>query len=76
MDAPMTAVGDGIVDVPAIVAAGEGATEWLIVEPDRCATDMLEAMAKSYRYMVGNRLAHGKRVSDSGYFATGENVIH
>jgi sugar phosphate isomerase/epimerase len=61
MDAPMTAVGDGIVDVAGIVAAGAGATEWLIVEIDRCATDMLEAVARSYRYMVGKGLAHGKR---------------
>jgi sugar phosphate isomerase/epimerase len=61
MDAPMTAVGDGVVDVPGIVAAGAGATEWLIVEIDRCATDMLEAVAKSYRFMVGKGLAHGKR---------------
>jgi sugar phosphate isomerase/epimerase len=61
MDAPMTAVGDGVQDVPGIVAAGTGATEWLIVELDRCATDMLEAVAKSYRYMVGKGLAHGKR---------------
>jgi len=61
MDAPMTAVGDGAVDVPGVVAAGAGATEWLIVEIDRCATDMLEAVAKSYRYMVGEGLAHGKR---------------
>ncbi len=61
MDAPMTAVGDGVVDVPGIVAAGAGATEWLIVEIDRCATDMFEAVAKSYRYMVGKGLAHGKR---------------
>jgi hypothetical protein len=43
------------------VAAGAAATEWLIVEIDRCATDMLEAVAKSYRYMVGKGLAHGKR---------------
>jgi sugar phosphate isomerase/epimerase len=42
-------------------AAGAGATEWLIVEIDRCATDMFEAVAKSYRYMVGKGLAHGKR---------------
>jgi sugar phosphate isomerase/epimerase len=60
MDAPMTAVGDGIVDVPGIVAAGSAAAEWLIVEIDRCATDMLEAVAKSCRYMVGKGLAHGK----------------
>lgn len=61
MDAPMTAVGDGIVDVPDIVASGAGASEWLIVEIDRCATDMLDAVAKSYRYMVGRGLARGKR---------------
>ena len=61
MDAPMTAVGDGVQDVPGIVAAGAGATEWLIVELDRCATDMLEAVAKSYHYMVGKGLAHGRR---------------
>ncbi len=61
MDAPMTAVGDGVQDVPGIVAAGAGATEWLIVELDRCATDMLEAVTQSYRYMVGKGLAHGKR---------------
>lgn len=60
MAAPMTAVGDGIVDVPGIVAAGAEATEWLIVEIDRCATDMLEAVAKSCRYMVGRGLAYGR----------------
>ena len=61
MDAPMTAVGDGVQDVSGIVAAGVGATEWLIVEIDRCATDMLEAVTKSYRYMIGKGLAHGRR---------------
>ena len=61
MDAPMTAVGDGIVDVPGIVAAGAGTADWLIVELDRCATDMLEAVTKSYRYMIGKGLAHGRR---------------
>jgi len=61
MDAPMTAVGDGVQDVPAIVAAGAGVAEWLIVEIDRCATDMLEAVARSYCYMIGKGLAGGKR---------------
>jgi sugar phosphate isomerase/epimerase len=61
MDAPMTAVGDGVQDLPGIVAAGAGATEWLIVEIDRCATDMLEAVAKSYQYLVGKGLAYGRR---------------
>jgi sugar phosphate isomerase/epimerase len=58
---PMTAVGDGVVDVPAIVEAGKPHTEWLIVEIDRCATDMMEAVAKSYSYLVGGGLAEGRR---------------
>ena len=41
------AVGEGVIDVPAIVKAGEGHTEWLIVELDQCATDMLTTVAKS-----------------------------
>jgi sugar phosphate isomerase/epimerase len=59
--APKTAVGAGVMDVPAIVAASRGNAEWLIVELDDCATDMLEAVAQSYRYMVDNGLAHGRR---------------
>ncbi|MBN2305279.1 MAG: sugar phosphate isomerase/epimerase [Anaerolineae bacterium] len=57
---PMTAVGDGVVDIPAIVKAGEGATEWLIVELDRCATDMMEAVEKSFRYLEQEGLGRGK----------------
>ena len=49
----MTAVGDGVMDVPAIIRAGEPHTEWLIVELDRCATDMMEAVAKSCKYLAG-----------------------
>ena len=51
--ADMTAVGDGVVDVPAIIRAGVPYTEWLIVELDRCATDKMEAVAKSYKYLTG-----------------------
>jgi sugar phosphate isomerase/epimerase len=46
-EANMVAVGEGVMDVAGIVAAGKSA-EWLIVELDRCATDMLEAVRKSY----------------------------
>jgi sugar phosphate isomerase/epimerase len=59
-DEPMTAVGDGVVDVPAIVQAGKPATEWLIVELDRCATDMMAAVARSYSYLVVEGLARGR----------------
>jgi sugar phosphate isomerase/epimerase len=50
-DKPMTAVGDGILDFPAILKAAEGSAEWLIVEIDRVAGDMMEAVAKSYNYL-------------------------
>lgn len=49
VEAPMTALGEGVVNIPAALAAG--AAEWLIVELDRCATDMFEAVGKSYRYL-------------------------
>ena len=59
LDADMTALGEGVVDIPGVVAAGAGSTEWLVVELDRCATDMLEAVRKSYRYLVEKGLGHG-----------------
>lgn len=61
MEAPMTALGEGVVDIPAVVAAGAGSTEWLIVELDRCATDMMEAVHKSYQYLIGKGLARGNK---------------
>jgi len=60
-DEPQLAIGDGVLDVPAIVQADGDATEWMIVELDHCATDMLEAVEKSYRYLVGEGLAQGRR---------------
>lgn len=58
---PHVAVGDGSMDIPAVIRAGEGATEWLIVELDECATDMMEAVERSYNYLVGHGLAQGRR---------------
>jgi len=60
-DIPMTAVGEGIVDVPAVVRAGGANTQWMIVELDNCATDMLQAVVKSYAYLTRNGLAGGRR---------------
>lgn len=60
MDGDMTAVGDGVVDMRAIADASQHTAEWWIVELDRCATDMLEAVQKSYTYLTQNGLAHGK----------------
>jgi sugar phosphate isomerase/epimerase len=60
-DAPNVAVGEGTLDQPAIVKAGGAHTEWLVVEFDRCATDMIEAVRKSYRYLVDKGLGHGRQ---------------
>lgn len=59
---PMVAVGQGKVDVPAVIAAADRNTlEWLVVELDACATDMMTAIRESYQYLAGNDLAEGRR---------------
>jgi sugar phosphate isomerase/epimerase len=50
---PMLALGDGVIDIPAIIKAGKNHAEWMIVELDSCATDMFEALQKSYQYLSG-----------------------
>jgi len=57
---PMTALGEGVVDIPGVVAASAGRAEWLIVELDECATDMLTAVERSYKYLVDRGLGHGR----------------
>ncbi len=57
----MTAVGGGKMDVPGIVAASAESADWYIVELDRCATDMLEAVRDSYTYLTTKGLARGKK---------------
>jgi sugar phosphate isomerase/epimerase len=61
LEAPMTALGEGVVDIPSVVAAGAGSTEWLVVELDQCATDMLEAVRKSYQYLIEKGLGRGNK---------------
>ena len=58
---PMVAAGEGNMDFPAITQAAGGVPEWWVVELDACATDMLEAVEKSYDYLTGHNLATGKR---------------
>jgi hypothetical protein len=53
---PQVALGQGVVDVEACARAAVHA-DWLIVELDECATDMLEALEVSYRYLVDRGLA-------------------
>jgi sugar phosphate isomerase/epimerase len=54
---PMTAVGKGTQNFPAIVTAAGGNTEWMVVEMDRTATDVFEALKESYDYLINNKLA-------------------
>jgi sugar phosphate isomerase/epimerase len=61
IEEPMTALGEGKMDFAPIVEASRGNAEWLIVELDRCATDMMEAVRKSYFYLTGKGWAHGTR---------------
>ncbi len=55
----MTAVGAGSLDIAAIASANP-AVEWLVVELDRCDTDMFGAVEQSYRFMVGEGIARGR----------------
>ncbi len=57
---PMTAVGEGVMDFHAIAEAGSSTVEWMIVELDECATDMMEAVEKSCTYLTEEGLAQGK----------------
>lgn len=60
---PMTAVGKGTQNFPAIVKAANGNTEWMIVEMDKTATDVFDAIQESYDYLVKNKLAKGKKAA-------------
>ena len=48
---PMVAVGDGVMDFPAILAAGGSNLQWLIVELDECASPILPVVEKSCKYL-------------------------
>lgn len=49
---PQTALGDGKMDIPAVLEAAQPAA-WQIVELDDCATDMMTAVERSYQYLNG-----------------------
>ena len=56
----MVPVGQGRVDIPAVLAAGTG-VRWHIVELDRSRTEMFSALRQSYDYLVGNGFSRGRR---------------
>lgn len=51
LDGAHTALGEGVVDLGAVIAAARKA-RWHVVELDRCETDMLEAMGKSRAWLT------------------------
>ena len=51
--------GAGRVDVAGAIVAGDS-VEWHVVEFDRCATDMLEAVRGSLRYLVDRGLSRAR----------------
>lgn len=60
--AAMVAVGSGSNNIPEIIAAAdEKITRWMVVELDRCDTDMFEAIEQSYKYLISNKLASGNK---------------
>jgi sugar phosphate isomerase/epimerase len=60
-DAQTVAVGDGHLDFAAIIEASGGHADWLIVELDHCATDMLQAVDKSFHFLVKAGFGHGQK---------------
>jgi sugar phosphate isomerase/epimerase len=60
-DLPMTAVGDGVMDFETLIPAAENTAEWMIVEQDNGAADMLASVEKSYRYLTSKGLARGNK---------------
>lgn len=54
----MVAVGEGVMDWASIIPASHA--EWLIVELDRCATDMTQAVAKSFTFLNSKGYGHGR----------------
>lgn len=59
-DQAHVAVGDGKMDIAGVIQAADAdVLEWVIVELDACDTDMMTAVERSCRYLVGNGLASG-----------------
>jgi sugar phosphate isomerase/epimerase len=53
---PMTAVGKGTQDFPAIIKAAPN-TEWLVIEMDKVDGDVFALLKESFTYMTSNQLA-------------------
>ena len=59
-DAANVVLGTGVINIPEVIAAAEPDTlEWLVVEFDKCDTDMMAAVRQSYEYLISNALGSG-----------------
>ena len=58
---PMVAVGEGVIDFKSIIKEHAENADYLIVELDRCATDMLTAVENSFTYLINEGLGHGRQ---------------
>lgn len=59
-DQAHVAVGDGKMDIAGVIQAADAEVlEWIVVELDSCDTDMMAAVERSCRYLVGSGLASG-----------------
>ena len=54
---PMTPVGKGTQNFPAIIKAANGNPEFLVIEMDKTAIDVFVALKESFDYMINNKLA-------------------
>ncbi len=53
---PMTPVGKGTQNFPAIAKAATGNAEWFVVEMDKVNGDVFEALKESYDYLMKNKM--------------------
>lgn len=58
---PMVAAGSGSMDFHGIAKVTADTAQWWIVELDNCATDMIDAVKQSYRYLTSHKLARGTK---------------
>ena len=60
-DQKHTAVGKGKMDWAKVIGAAHASCEWLVVELDSCDTDMMTAVADSYKFLTSKGYAKGKK---------------
>ncbi len=58
-ESDMVAVGSGAIATREVIESNEN-VEWHVIELDRCATDMFDAVEASYDFLVGTGLSQGR----------------